>query len=108
MSDLRDKVNSAKKIPRTKPPTGSQSTGFDLTEDKEAGKKLGRLKLQAFNEGLNEVLNDARQFMNTHYSRSSFQLPTAPPVRALPPSEEITDSFMALLYGYEDDEITQN
>ena len=108
MSDLRDKVNSSKKTPKTKPPSGSQSVAFDLTADKEAGKALGRQKLQAFHEGLQEVLSDARQFMNVQYSQSSFELPAAPTVKALPPSEETTDSFMGLLYGYETVEITQN
>jgi len=93
---------------KTKPPSGSQSVGFDLTEDKEAGKVLGRLKLQAFHEGLQEVLSDARSFMNLEYSRASFELPAVLVVKALPPSEETTDSFMGLLYGYQTVEIPQD
>ena len=101
-------ASKAKKIPKTKPPSGSQSVAFDLTADKEAGKALGRQKLQAFHEGLQEVLSDARSFMDVHYSRSSFELPAAPAVKALPSSEEIADSFMGLLYGYETIEVTQD
>jgi len=93
---------------KTKPPSGSQSVAFDLTADKEAGKALGRQKLQAFHEGLQEVLSDARQFMHVQYSQASFELPTAPAVKALPPSEETTDLFMGMFYGYETIEVTQD
>ena len=106
MSDLRDKVNS-KKIPKTKP-SGQSVDGLDFTSDREAGKTLARRKLQAFHEGMEEVLSEARSFMSSQYSQSSFILPEAAPQKKLPPSKEATDSFMALLYGYEDDEITQN
>jgi len=105
--NLREKVGS-KKTPKTKPPSGSQSVGFDLTADYIAGRALADQKLQAFNKGLNDRLAEARTFASAEFSNASFELEEAPSIKALPPSEETTNSFIGLLYGYQTVEIIQD
>ena len=101
-------ASKAKKTPKTKPISESQATGFDLTADYIAGRKLADQKLQAFDKGLKDRLKEAHAFASVEFSHSSFELPEYPLVKMLPPSEETTDSFMGLLYGYQTIEITQD
>lgn len=93
---------------KTNPPPGSQPIGFDLTADYNAGRALADQKLQAFNKGLSDRMTEARTFASVEFSNASFELPETLSIKALPPSEETTNSFIGLLYGYQTIEITQD
>ena len=93
-----------------KEPPKPETINADFSSDYQAGQGLADRKLQVFNQGYRDRMNQIQDFLHTEFltTTDTFQI-EATHTRSLPSSESRTIancSFIAMLYGTE--EITQD
>ena len=103
---LRDKVSNSKPKKASQP----EAASVDFSGDYESGQGLADRRLQAFNAGYRDRMNENQEFLRTAFftAADTLQIGTTY-VRSLPSveaREATNNSLMAMLYGTE--EITQD